>query len=599
MDAKPRAASALSARTGVEHPSAVMLAVLLVLPLIMGMLLMWGLSTPALHLDRVSAAVVNDDSPVTINGKTTPLGRQFAAGLIAGSAPTSGASANGNIPTQPARVGSNFNWVLTNDGDAAGGLADGRYAAVLIIPATFSTSISSLSGSAQSAVQTLVQVKTSPSAALLDPALVQAVTANAAAQLNRQVIDQYLQGVYGGFNSVHDQIAQASTGAAQVAGGADSVSSGAQQLSSGASSLSSGLGTLSSSTSGLPGQTAQLAAGASKVAAGNDAISGSLTAAVTSFAATVATICQHPGNVCDQATAALDKLQSAATSAGTLSSGADQVASGASQLAGAMPQLVNGIGQSASGASSLAAGSANLASGAQQTSTGADQLASGLSQAVAKIPSYSDSDIQVLSEAASQPVVIDPRSAPSGIQAAPLFTVIALWIGGLALALVRMPVPQSRLMTGASSLRLAGRSAGITAALGAVQGLLLSSVVLIGLDLAPGVWAGYVGASVLLGAVLALVNQGLAAALGALGRALALLVTIVALAVGIASSVPPVLVGIAGLLPTTPALVALRGAIGGDVGLALGAGALALLWGVVGVALVLGGVLGRRRLRLA
>jgi putative membrane protein len=104
---------------------------------------------------------------------------------------------------------------------------------------------------------------------------------------------------------------------------------------------------------------------------------------------------------------------------------------------------------------------------------------------------------------------------------------------------------------------------------------------------------------VFLGAVFALLNQGLAAAFGAIGRALALLVAIAALAVGIASSVPSALLGIASLLPTSPALAALRGAVGGDAGLALQACALALLWAVVGFALVLGGVLGRRRLRLA
>jgi putative membrane protein len=583
----------LSARSGAERPTVLFVIVLVVLPLVMGVLLMWGLSTPALHLDRVNAAIVNDDVPVTINGTSTPLGRQFAAGLISGTAPTE------NTPTQPTRVGSNFNWVLTNDGDAATGLADGRYAAVLTIPASFSTSISSLSGAAQSAVQALVHVETSPASALLDPALVQAVTANATTQLNRQIIDQYLQGVYQGFTSVHDQIAQASSGADQVASGADSLSGGAQQLASGADSLASGLNTLASSSASLPGQTEQLAAGAAQVSAGNDAIASSLSGAASSFAETVAEICQHPGTLCDQATAALVKVQSAANGAGQLAGGADQVATGAAALAAASPQLVVGIDQAASGAASLSSGASSLVTGAEQEATGADQLASGLSQAVAKIPSYSDSDAQVLSEAASQPVVIDPRSAPSGIQAAPLFTVIALWIGALALALVRKSVPETRLMTNASSMALAARSAGTAAMLGAAQGVVLSLVVLIGLGLPPGVWAGYVGASVFVGAVFALVNQGLAAAAGAFGRALALLVAIVALAVGIASSVPPALTGIAAQLPTSPALAALRGAIGGDVALALNACGLALLWGMVGFALVVGGVLGRRRLRVA
>ena len=127
MTAKP-----LSARSGSERPGIALLVAVVVLPLLMGLLLMWGLATPALHLDRVSAAIVNDDVPITINGTTSPLGRQFAAGLIAGTAPST------NTPTQPTRVGSNFDWVLTNDQDAADGLADGHYAAVLTIPSSFS-----------------------------------------------------------------------------------------------------------------------------------------------------------------------------------------------------------------------------------------------------------------------------------------------------------------------------------------------------------------------------------------------------------------------------------------------------------------------------
>ncbi|NNC12441.1 hypothetical protein HII28_11200 [Planctomonas sp. JC2975] len=580
----------LSGRSGSERLGGIAVAVVVLLPVLLGLLLSWGLSTPALHLDRVSAAIVNDDVPVTINGTSTPIGRQFAAGLIGGSSPDE------QTPIQPAVVGSNFTWVLTNHQDAADGLAAGRYAAVLTIPTTFSTSISSLSGPAQSAVPALVQVRTSASAALLDPALVQAVTATATAQLNRQIVDQYLQGVYQGFNSVHDQIAQASSGATQVSAGADSVSSGAQQLSDGAASLSSGLDTLSASSAALPAQTAQLAAGAAQVSSGNDAISGSLSAALASFAGVVAEICQHPGSLCDRATAALASMQAAATGTAKLAAGSDQVASGAAELAAASPQLVGGIDQAASGAASLADGAASLSTGAQQESSGADQLASGLAAAVPKIPSYSDSDIQVLSSTASQPVVIDPRSAPSGVQSAPLFTMLALWIGAMVLALVRKSVPEKRLLGSRSSLRLAIGSAGVSAALGAVQGLLVSTVVLIGLGLTPGIWLGYIGVSVVVGAVFAVVNQGLAAAMGAIGRVIALVIGVVALAVGVASTVPAALVTIAGILPTSSALDALRGAIGGVPALAVAGTVIALLWGVIGLALVFAGVGSRRRL---
>jgi putative membrane protein len=586
-------AAALSARAGAERLRIPAIVVVVLLPLLMGLLLTWGLSTPALHLDRVNAAIVNDDVPATINGKSTPLGRQFAAGLMKGSAPT------GQIPQQATQVGSNFTWVLTNDQDASDGLAEGRYAAVVTIPASFSTAIASLSGDAQSAVQALVRVKTSPSAALLDPALVQSVTAVANSQLNRQIIDQYLQGVYQGFNSVHDQIAQASDGAQQVASGADSLASGAQQLADGANQLDAGLGTLASQSASLPGQTEQLADGASQVSSGTDAISSALGSAVASLTSVQTQVCQRPGRVCDQVTAALGTLQNAATATGGLSSGADQVAAGAAALADASVALVDGIDQSAAGASSLVSGAASLTSGAEQVSSGADQLSSGLAQAVQKIPSYSDSDIRVLSEAASQPVVMDPRSAPSGIQSAPLFTIFALWVGGLVLALARRSVPESRLLGSSSSLALALRSTTVGAVLGAVQGLVLGAVMLIGLELTPGVWAGYLGSAVLIGAAFAAVNQGLAAALGAIGRLLAVLVGVVGLAVGIASSVPASFVGVASLLPTAPALTGLRGAVTGEVSLAVQSAALVVLWGVIGVALVLAGIVSRRRLRVA
>ena len=60
---------------------------LAVVPLLVSGLLAWALATPTNDLDRITAAIVNDDVPVTIDGQTVPLGRQFAAGLMAAQEP--------------------------------------------------------------------------------------------------------------------------------------------------------------------------------------------------------------------------------------------------------------------------------------------------------------------------------------------------------------------------------------------------------------------------------------------------------------------------------------------------------------------------------
>ena len=146
--------TAFSADTGVERLRGFALVALVLLPLLIGGILSWGLSTPTQNLDRVTAAVVNDDTPVTVNGTTVPLGRQFAAGLIAG---TTNADAQQAPPN-------NFSWILTNDDEAKSGLASGRYAAVVTIPSDFSAKATSISGPAADAAQALLKVETSAAA---------------------------------------------------------------------------------------------------------------------------------------------------------------------------------------------------------------------------------------------------------------------------------------------------------------------------------------------------------------------------------------------------------------------------------------------------
>lgn len=619
---------------------------LVLVPFLVGAILTWALASPTADLDRVTAAIVNNDTPVTVNGTTVPLGRQFAAGLIAGSTPSDDAASTATptpsptatsaptaspSPTTPAGAidlsasGPNFTWILTNDDEAAAGLSSGRYAAVVTIPSTFSAAATSFSGPAASARQAVIEVETTPASAFLDPALTQVVTAAATASLNQQLIAQYLGNVYAGFNTINEQIAQASDGASSLADGAASVSSGAQSLASGADQLASGIDTLDSGAQflsrglatldagvqSLPDDTAQLAQGSAEVSTAVGSLSSAISDATAQFAAVVARICQTPGDACDRATAALAKLQDADQQAGALADGAGQVASGNAALAEVIPALVDGLDLATRGAADLAAGAdasnagtatldsgaENLASGAAQVDDGAAQLASGLAEAVEQIPTYSDDDIATLSSVVSQPVLADQDSIAPGVQSIPLFTVIALWFGGLALALALPAVPRRRLLTATPSPSIVAQAVAPTTTLGAAQGLVVAIAVLAGVRVGPVEWIAYASACILIGAFFALVNQALAAVLGGFGRVLAVVFGIVALAAGLSSTVPPALASIAGALPTASALHLLLAALTQDAGTGWAAVGVIVLIAVIAFALVLAGVIARRQVR--
>ena len=99
----------------------------LLLPVVIGGILVAALYNPVERLDGMRAAVVNNDEPVTVNGQYVPLGRQLTAGLVKGS---------DDLP-------SNLDWTISNTEDAATGLADGTYDAVITIPANFSAAATS------------------------------------------------------------------------------------------------------------------------------------------------------------------------------------------------------------------------------------------------------------------------------------------------------------------------------------------------------------------------------------------------------------------------------------------------------------------------
>jgi len=573
----------------------------LLLPAVIGGILVAALYNPAERLDSISAAIVNDDQAVTIDGQLVPLGRQLTAGLVDGSD----------------EVESNFDWTITNEQDASDGLADGTYAAVVTIPSNFSAAATS-TAPGSTPEQATISVSTPPDSLVVDDAISAQVTQAAASLTGTMLSETYLQNVFLGFTTLGDQLGTAADGAHQLADGAQQASDGAAQLPSGATALGDGAGQVASGATQLAGGLDQIAGGigqsadgAGQLAAGLDAAAAGVnnqqlvgaaasangyaqtTAAQTAqLAATLGALAQQCATgtldptLCAQVGGAAQSAVEAATSAGyaagytaptadgiaqltaqssaglneaatqtrALQSGLNQLAAGTAQSATGARALSTGATQVSDGAGQLATGSQTLADGVAQLATGTDDLANGLTTAVEQVPTYTETQAKDLASVVADPVAAEGiGSNLFGSTAIPLLASVALWFGGLGTFVALRAVTARTISSRRPSALLAGRALLPAAIIGAVQGLLVAGVVQLAASYDWGQWSLFAVVSVLTGIAFAAVNQALVAVFGGAGRWIAALVGVVAVATGIVSTVPGVLTSVAGLLPTAPA----------------------------------------------
>lgn len=629
---------------------------LLLVPVTAAGLLLWGLWNPTDRLDTVTAAVVNLDEPVTIDGQMTPLGRLLAGGLVGG----------GDADAVDADTG--FTWVLTDEADAAAGLESGAYAAVVTIPEEFSAAATSFARGPAEVTTATVDIATSERGRLLDAALSGIVVSTATTVLNEQLGSSYVGGVFIGMSELGAGITEAASGAAQLADGAaqladgtselsagtaeladgaSQVSSGASQLASGVGQLSGGASQLAAGASGLVGGANELAAGAQQAAdggallaggveeyvAGINGIIGQVTGAgavlvdelnriaadiesgvipvpdpdmqqllldgIAAIQTELASAGAQLGELEAGGTALAQGVRASADGQQELASGIAAYAGGVAQFSGGVHELAAGVGELSGGATQLAsgtsalslgtselsAGTSQLADGSRQAAEGTQTLADGLHEAAVNIPTYTDAEAERLAQNAVRPVeAVGANDELFNASGVPLFVGIALWAGAFASFLVLAPLWRRwrEAARGVGAITL--RSAAPAAALGAAQGLLAGVVLppLLGYDLAQGF--GFLGLAVLAGVSFSLVNQGLSALLGGLGRFIAFALLVVAFAIGVVSTAPPLLQSIGDASPVGALFagfqaVALGVAGGGS------AAALLVLWALVGVVL--------------
>lgn len=399
----------------------------LLLPVVIGGILVAALYNPTERLDSLNAAIVNEDEAVTIDDQLVPLGRQLTAGLVEGS------------DDQP----SNLTWTISNADDAAEGLADGTYAAVITIPENFSAAATS-TRPGETPERATIEVQTPPDSLIVDDAITAQVTAAAASLMGEQLSQVYLENVFLGFTTLGDQLGEAADGAHALADGASQAADGATQLADGMPQLASGANGLASGAGELQGGLGQIAGGISGAANGaRDLAAGVNQGAIdlektgivpdglttvadgaetatalaakevkANFAAlqTLAASCTQSADFCEALGAAVaSEGKSSAILNGTdpatnpgaaalttytanglvdLDKGVTAefakqfrtIGAGATGLAGGLDQLASATTQSAAGAGQLSSGAAQLADGISQAGTGATSLADGVAQ---------------------------------------------------------------------------------------------------------------------------------------------------------------------------------------------------------------------------
>ncbi len=321
-------------------------ALLLVPALVAGGVLLGTRGADA-ELRRVTAAVVNLDEMVEVNGQMMPLGRQLAAELV------------------DSDREQNLTWVLANESKAAEGLASGEYAAVVTIPKEFSAAATSFAGTAADAHQATIRVQTSPLAPISETALGQSIAFASVTSLNGFLTREYLKNIYVGFNDMSASMLELVDGTRQLADGAAKLADGAGQSADGAAQLADGLGQAAAGGVQLREGTRASASGAGQLAAG----------------------------------------------AGALADGTRSWEAGAKQYAAGVDTFAAGADRFANGTSAYADGAATFADGVQQYAGGINQILEPARDGIETLPEWSGWLAQIDAWVGDAPALADAAVA--------------------------------------------------------------------------------------------------------------------------------------------------------------------------------------------
>lgn len=242
---------------------------LTLIPALLAASFQWTQADATENLDKLKAAVVNLDQPVTVDGEFLPLGRLLVMRLKDQDSPI------------------NIDWVLTDEQDAEDGLDSGKYATAVIIPETFSADATSVSHMEPSKVRPAVlDVRASTTAGLIDPTIGHAVSSTITSALNTELAKEYVKNIFMQFRDMKKKLGKAVWGSGKLAGGLDQAYDGSLQLVDGLNKLAwgtdkvadgnelmaAGLAQAAKKVQGMPEKIQLLSDGATMVSDGLNAL---------------------------------------------------------------------------------------------------------------------------------------------------------------------------------------------------------------------------------------------------------------------------------------------------------------------------------------
>lgn len=424
-------------------------------PLAIAGLVIAATSSTEQPLERIPAAIVNEDRMIISTDADGAEQIVFA----------------GRALVTELTGSAGFDWTITNAEQAQRALAAGEVYAVVTVPDDFSESILSLSG--EQPRQAELSIRTDDAHGYLGGSVAQVVGEAMTSTFGRQITAQYLDGLLSGMGEFGVALGEAADGAGQLAAGAG-------ELAEGVGSYRSGVAEYTGGVSALAGGLRELDAGAAGLSALSSGI-GDYTAGVSQLSAGLAAIA--PGL---QAYVAADPQLAGALQG--IVDGLAQTAAGGDALSGqaaaAIAGIQSGIAGSADGAALLASGGSQLvdgagalAEGAGSLTAGAAELAEGLREGAVQVPAADEVTREATIEAVAEPIVLEVATenaladARHGIAA--LLVPLGLWFGAFAVFLVLRPRERAVLDSTAGDARLAGIGLARAGVITGIQAVLL------------------------------------------------------------------------------------------------------------------------------
>lgn len=543
-----------------------LLVVFVVTPMVLVGTVLWSQWAPAARSSKLPAAIVNQDEPVSQDGKTLSAGETL---------------------TNEIRKRGELGWQVTDAADADAGLRSGRYYAVVQIPADYSASVDSLSTA--SPRQASLTLRTNDATSVLTPVVAAKALASVDQLAEQQIQSGYLDAVYSalglGKDATSKNVEQSTsvlrsaeatnTSATRTSQQADAAAAQAeaQQSSAGATadaaaSTADAAKSAEVTAGNLPGQAAAVKNGSAQALADIQQLQADLTSAGQGqFAAQAATIAaEMHTTVIAPADAVVNLSGTASTQTSSTRERADNAASTAAATNTAAGMVTQAAQAAAASAKTTSAETTKALNGAQTLNTSLIDFTKRTPPALAN---QKETYARILNDPVNSQVRIANAVRATGDGITSQFVPAALLLGAIGtLLFVPALLPRLRL-AGAGALRLVAASAMFPLAVAGAQVVLLMAV-LVAIGMRAEAWLPLIG-MVLLTAVCAVaIVQLLRAGLGALGTFLAMLFVFLQLAAGAGALPPPALSGIySALVPAMPMTYAadgIRRAIaGGDL----------------------------------